>query len=211
MILPGVNAEILDAVTWKELVHVLTHPKVLKECVNKWMQIQANNNYDEMEKQKLNGVMDKIAEEEKCYAQAYGAGTLVFEQFQELMKDAKKRKLALQRQLDELEIKNSQKTIDVSVEEYLAEAEKYLEKLDFSNKIQVVRDIIEKVIIKERREVEVLCHIPLPQLSLTSAHKLGHEPIGWDCGFTQCGQINAFQCFSRPLNSPDRGLSFLHN
>jgi len=38
--------------------------------------------------------------------------------------------------------KNSQKTIDVSVEEYLAEAEKYLEKLDFSNKIQVVRDII---------------------------------------------------------------------
>ena len=103
--------------------------------------------------------------------------TLEFEQFQEMMKDAKKRKLALQRQLDELIAKSSQETIDVSVEEYLAEAGRYLEKLDFSNKIQVVRNIIGRVVIKERSEVEVLCHIPLPQLSLTSAHKLGHETI----------------------------------
>lgn len=96
------------------------------------------------------------------------------------MKDAKKRKLALQRQLDELVAKSSQET-----------AEKYLEKLDFSNKIQVIRDIIEKVIIKERSEVEVLCHIPLPQLSLTSAHKLGHEPISRDCRTSECRKVDA--------------------
>lgn len=93
--LPGVNAEILDAVIWQELVKVLTQPRVLKECVNKWMQIQANNDYEEMEKQKLNDSMGKIAEEEKRYAKAYGSGTLEFEQFQEVMKDAKKRKATL--------------------------------------------------------------------------------------------------------------------
>lgn len=174
--LPGVNAEILDTVTWKELVKVLTDPGVLKDCVNDWMQIQANNDYDEMEKRKLNEAMDKITEEEKRYAKVYGAGTLEFEQFQEVMKDAKKRKLALQRQLDELEAKSSQETIDVSVEEYLAEAGRYLEKLDFSNKIQVVRDIIGKVVIKERSEVEVCAHIPL-QFQLAT-QKLGYEPIG---------------------------------
>lgn len=188
--LPGVNAEILDAVTWKELVKVLTQPKVLKECVNKWMQIQANNDYDEMEKHKLNEAMDKITEEEKRYAKAYGAGTLEFEQFQEVMKDAKKRKLALQRQLDELVAKNSQETIDISVDDYLNEAEKYLEKLDFSNKLQVVRDIIGRVIIKERSEVEIWAHIPL-QFQLAT-QKLGYEPIGRDSWPAECGEVHPF-------------------
>lgn len=40
-----------------------------------------------------------------------------------------------QRQLDELIAKSSQETIDLSVDDYLNEAEKYLEKLDFSNKL----------------------------------------------------------------------------
>ena len=176
--LPGVNARILDTLTWKELVKVLTKPEVLKECVNKWMQIQTNNNYDEIEKRKLNESMAKITEEEKRYAQAYGSGTLEFEQFQEVMKDAKKRKLGLQRQLDELAAKKSQETIDISVEEYLEEAGRYLKKLDFSSKIQVIRDIIGKVVIKERNEVEVCAHIPLQYQLATQ--KLGYESIGRD-------------------------------
>ncbi len=94
------------------------------------------------------------------------------------MKDAKKRKLTLQRQLNELEIKSPQKTIDVSVEEYLAEAGKYLEKIDLSNKIKVVRDIIGRVVIKERSEVEVCAPIPLQYQLATQ--KLGYEPIGRD-------------------------------
>lgn len=52
--------------------------------------------------------------------------------------------------------------------------------LDLSNKLQVIRDIIGKVVIKERSEVEVICHISLTQLSLTSAEKLEHEPISRD-------------------------------
>jgi len=107
---------------------------------------------------------------------AGGSGTLEFEQFQEVMKDAKKRKLAIQKQLNELVAKSSQETIDVSTEDYLKYAEEYLKKLDFSNKIQVVRDIIGRVTIKERSEVEVCAHIPLEFQLATQ--KLGYEPIG---------------------------------
>lgn len=74
------------------MVEVLTKPEALKECVNKWMQIQANNDYDKMERRKLNEAIEKVTQEEKRYAKAYGAGTLEFEQFQEVMKDAKKQK-----------------------------------------------------------------------------------------------------------------------
>ncbi len=155
------------------------------------MQIQANNDYDKMERRKLDEAIEKVTEEEKRYAKAYGAGTLEFEQFQEVMKDAKKRKIALQRQLNELESKRTQETIDVSVDEYLEEAEKYLEKLDFSNKIQVVRDIIGRVVIKERSEVEVWAHIPLKTLPATE--KLGYELIGRNSGSAECGKKYAFQ------------------
>jgi len=205
----GVNAEILDTITWNELVKVLTDPNVLKECVNEWMQIQANNDYDELEKRKLNKLMAKITEEEKRYAKAYGAGTLEFEQFQEMMKDAKKRRLALQRQLDELISKDLQETIDVSVEEYLAEAGRYLEKLDFSNKIQVIRDIIGKVVIKERSEVEICAHIPL-QFQLAT-QKLGYEPIGWDRGAAERGEVHFVQRAPAKAGGGGRQLSFLHN
>lgn len=50
--------------------------------------------------------------------------------------------------------------------------------MNFSNKKQVVRDIIEKVIIKERRTVEVWCHISLQQLVTASTVNVGYEPIG---------------------------------
>lgn len=154
------------------------------------MQVQASSDYDEMEKRKLNELMAKITEEEKRYAKVYGAGTLEFEQFQEVMKDAKKRKMTLQGQLDELATKRLQETVGISVEEYLEEAEKYLKKLDFTNKIQVVRDIISKVIIKERNEVEVWAHIPLQYQLATQ--KLGYESIGRDCWIAECWKINAF-------------------
>ena len=94
-----------------------------------------------------------------------------------------------QRQLDELEAKRSQETIDVSVDEYLEEAAEYLGKLDFTNKIQVIRDIIGKVVIKERSEVEVCAHIPLQYQLATQ--KLGYESIGRNCGLAQRWQVHS--------------------
>ena len=135
----------------------------------------------------MDAQIEKITEEEKRYSKAYGGGTLEFEQYMELVKDAKKRKKGFQKEIEEQEDLTSKESIDIGVDELCAETEKVLCTMNFSNKKQVVRDIIEKVIIKERREVEVLCHIPLPQLSLTSTEKLGHEPISRNCRFAKCG------------------------
>jgi len=75
------------------------------------------------------------------------------------------------------------KLVSIEASKLCDEAKKVIKSLELYDKKNFIRDIIEKVIIKERSEVEVLCHIPLPQLSLTSAHKLGHEPISRDCRF----------------------------
>lgn len=67
-----------------------------------------------------------------------------------------------------------------------------IKSLDFYNKKNLIRDIIEKIIIKERRKVEVLCHIPPPQLALTSTEKLGHEPICRNSWTAECRQKHSF-------------------
>lgn len=48
--------------------------------------------------------------------------------------------------------------------------------MDLSNKFQTVKDIIDEVIISERRGIEVYGHIPLP------IQKLGYET---ECGNSQ--------------------------
>ena len=104
----------------------------------------------------------------------------------ELARTVKRKKDGYQKQLGELKAKVSPEVVNIEADELCIEAKKVIKSLELYDKKNFIRDIIEKVIIKERREVEVLCHIPLPQLSLTSAHKLGHEPISRNCGFAKC-------------------------
>lgn len=104
-----------------------------------------------------------------------------FEQFQDLMKDAKKRKIAYQKQLTELANKSTQITLSIEVDELIEEVKKIIEGIDFSNKFKVIRDIIDKIIISERSGVEIWAHLPLPD---TITEKLGYEPQYRDCRFT---------------------------
>ncbi|MBI4029388.1 MAG: hypothetical protein HY376_03405 [Candidatus Blackburnbacteria bacterium] len=97
----GVNAVILDMLLWKELLKIITNPTLLKEQAEKCLKLQVSSDYVAREKNRLFEMVRKIEEEEERYAKVYGAGTLDFEQFQELMKGTKKRKLPLERQLRE--------------------------------------------------------------------------------------------------------------
>lgn len=56
-------------------------------------------------------VMD--LEEEKRYSKAYGGGALEFEQYMELVKDAKKRKKGFQKEIEEQEVLTSKESIDI--------------------------------------------------------------------------------------------------
>lgn len=188
----GVNARVLDALVWKELTNHLTDPKLLKKHAEEWISSQANQSTDTQERAKIQEQIDRLTEEISRYAKAYGGGAMEFDQYMELAKATKRKKEGYQKQLEELKAKVSPEIVSIEADELCNEAKKVIKSLDFYNKKNLIRDIIEKVIIKERSEVEVLCHIPLPQLSLTSAHKLGHEPIGRDSRITQCRQEYSF-------------------
>jgi len=104
----------------------------------------------------------------------------------ELARATKRKKEGYQKQLNELKAKVLLEVVNIEADELCNEAKKVIKNLDFYDKKNFIRDIIEKVIIKERREVEVLCHIPLPQLITAFTINVGYEPIGWDCGSSKC-------------------------
>jgi len=185
---PGVNAVILDTLVWRELVKYFTNPSLLKQQAVEWLKSQVFNEGERLEKAKLSAFINKIAEEEKRYSKAYGEGILEFEQFKELTKETNKRKLAHQNQIDQLKQQKSHSVITIQVNELIEEVKKVLQTLDLYNKMQVVRDIIDKVILKERTGVEVWAHIALPAIQ-----KLGYEPISRNYWSPKCGEVDAFQ------------------
>lgn len=178
----GANAEVLDAMVWRELMKHLTDPKLLKRHAEEWIQVQTNRTVDTQERIKIQEQIDKLTEEANRYAKAYGSGAMEFDQYMELARVTKRKKEGYQKQIEELDTKTSPEVVNIESDELCDEVKKTLESLDFSNKKNLIRDIIEKIVIKERSLVEVWTHISLPQLVLTSTEKLGHEPISRDSG-----------------------------
>lgn len=172
----GVSATILDQKLWNELVKYLTQPELIKKHAEQWITKQVKKDDNQSEQKTLEGLLAKIEEEEDRYSKAYGAGTLDFDQFTELMKETKKRKKALEKQMAELKEKVSVKRVKLNVDQLYKEAKKVLKTLDLSEKKQVVQDIIDKVVILERRKVGVWAHIPLKTAHITE--KVGYELIG---------------------------------
>lgn len=186
----GVNAVVLDSMVWKALKKKLFSYPIMKKYAEKWLKsISILNSEDVLEKQRLNEMIGKTLEEETRYSKAYGVATLDFEQFQDLMKDCKKRRLSYQKQLSELSNETAQINIQIEVDELLVEVMRIVKSIDFTDKFRAVRDIIDKVIVTERSGAEICAHLPLP---VTITEKLGYEPQRRDSRFAQCGEIYTF-------------------
>jgi hypothetical protein len=156
----------------------------MRKYADRWLKsLSVMSSESLSEKRRLAEMMSKIGEEENRYAKAYGAGTLDFDRFQELMKDAKKRKLIYQRQLNDLADKSTKNAIGISVDELVKGTGNLVKNLDFTDKFKIVRDIIDKVIVSEGSGVEVWAHLSLPALI---TEKLGYEPISWSRWPAQC-------------------------
>jgi len=186
----GVNAAVLDFMVWGELKKRLFSYSILKKYAEKWLKsFSVMNSEDVLEKQRLNETIRKTEEEENRYSRAYGANTLEFEQFQDLMKDTKKRKLSYQKQLADLANKSAEINLQIEAGELVKEVKKIIEKIDFSDKFKVIRDIIDKVIVSERSGAEIWAHLPLPA---TITEKLGYEPERRNCRITKRREIHTF-------------------
>jgi len=184
----GVNAAVLDAVVWNELKKKLFSYSIMKKYAGKWLKsFSMITSEDMVEKQRLFEMIKKVEAEETRYSKAYGADTLDFEQFQDLMKDAKKRKRSYQKQLEALATKTEENNVEISVGELVEEAMKVVKSIDFTDKFKVVRDIIDKIVISNRRGAEVWAHLPLP---VQITEKLGYEPERRDNRVAKCGEVD---------------------
>lgn len=180
----GVNALILDTMLWKKLRERMMDPKLLKKAIDEYLRIQANNSVD-TEYTRLLSLESKLDDEEKKYAQLYGTGSLQFKNYQDLNKDIEKRRESLEQQLHIIKNRKMDDAIDIEPEELYNEAKSVVKTIDFNDKHKVIRDVVDKVTIKERSGVEVWAHIPLPAIQ-----KLGYEPIGRNCRVTKCWQVH---------------------
>jgi hypothetical protein len=177
----GINAVALDKSLWNELMSFLTDPKKLKEATEKWLLSESNNNSQSQEKAKIEVAIESIKEEKQRYAKAYGAKTLEFDQLKDLVNDANRREQVQVNALNELNKKINQRSLNgVEVEKICFEVEKILKTMDFTNKFQVIKDIITKITVKGGQEVGVKGRLPLFALNM------GYETISRNCGASQC-------------------------
>lgn len=186
----GVNAGVLDFMVWNELKKRLISYSTMKKYAEKWLKsFSILGSEDVLEKQRLLEMIKKTEEEENRYSRAYGSQTLEFEQFQNLMRDAKKRKESYKRQLEELTSKSAQINIEITADEIVSEIFRFIKSIDFSDKFKVIRDIIEKVTIIERSGVEICAHLPLPVII---TEKLGYGLERRNSWITQRWEVHTF-------------------
>jgi hypothetical protein len=92
-----------------------------------------------------------------------------------LSNEVNKKKILYTKQRDELNKKIVHEGLDMSqLEELIQEAKTVISKLDLVNKKQVIRDIINRCIVKGGNTVEVWGHLPL------FAVNMGYESISRD-------------------------------
>lgn len=183
---PGVNALILDKMLWDKLMDRFMDSGLLKQGIDEFLRLQ-NSTLEDKEIVRLRGLIDKLDEEEKRYAKAYGTASLQFKNYQSLVSDVSKRRESLDKQLQSMMYKKSENMVDITPEELYNEAQYVIKTLDFADKQKTVRDLVDKIIIKERSGIEVWAHLPLP-----SVQKLGYESISRDSGVAECGEEHAF-------------------
>ncbi len=182
--LPGVNAAILDGMVWNELMKFVKDPETLRKKVEEVLKERKEKSANKQENDRLTTLIVKIEEEEQRYAKAYGAGAMEFEQFKDLMRETKKRKLGFQDQLETIKADSNEVGLGkIQVDDICYEAKKVLDEIDYTDKEKSFKMLLDKVTIKEGGWVNVCGHIPL------FIQKLGDEPTSRDSRVTQCWKI----------------------
>ncbi|TSC84480.1 MAG: Uncharacterized protein G01um101416_1067 [Microgenomates group bacterium Gr01-1014_16] len=181
----GVNAMVLDGLTWLNLKKFLGDKETLRQQAEKWLgQQAAQDGVLQAGQIKLRKLLDDLKQEEMRYAKAYGTGTLDFEQFQELTKEQRRKKQSYELQVKELGTKVTEAAVikPEETDRLCKAAELVLAEIAWDDKKKIIRDIVDKITIYEGGEVELRGHLPLFD------QKLGYEPIGRDSRISKCWQ-----------------------
>ena len=184
----GVNAIVLDKIFWDEFYKILTNPDLMMAKAEKWL--KHADEYSESSKNEVADIDKKLVSlggEGTRYAKMRGEGLIEDKQFRDLMKDVLIRKNRFLEQKEE--IKNRacpSKFQNINLNELCQEAQSVIESLDATNKKQIVRELVEKVVIKKGGdEVETWIKILISQ-----PHHMGYGAERRNCRFAKCGEIH---------------------
>lgn len=165
--IPGVRAEVLDELVWNALARLIGNPEHIDKDVDLW--IEQNGQTAEGRSHDLAFLENKVAkvqEEAQRYAMAYGAGDLEPALFRQLMQETKRRQAAYQKQLDDLKSLGGRQQQQTILSELPEEVKQLIKSLDQEDKHQVVRKIVDKVVVLPDHQVKAHVSVPI------SAHKV---------------------------------------
>ena len=164
----GLNARIVDAMIWKQVVAIMTSPELLTKKVERWFENKRKGtpmstfNLPEIEKQVV-----KLKEQEDRYTKAYGAGVITIEKLKEYTTPIKEKIYSYESQINKAKLETVQ--TNGLVMPKLSEIEAFTQKtlralnnnnLNFNAKKAIIRGIIEKV-VGTREELQVYGYIPI--------------------------------------------------
>lgn len=187
----GLNARIADKLVWKELVKLMSSPKLMMKHTNQWMdngwkkQYSSVSDLDGLEKKML-----KLKAEEDRYNKAYGEGLISIEKLKEYSMAVRENIFLLESQI--AKIKTEREQMDTflptfkEVKEFAKEAGEALQNLNFDQKQAIVRDVVEKI-IGTQQELQIKGRIAINNLNY-----VGLQTIYRHRRASKCRKIDAF-------------------
>lgn len=159
----GINAEELDKTVWAKLSEFLHNPSSMENAAESYLKTQ--NSHDkriDAEIQSLEKLILKVDEEESRYIRAYGNKIIDDNQLREAISECRRRKIPYLKEIETLRLKKGNGSIpQVKVAELCNEAKNVLKSINIQNKTKVIRELVEKIIINENKEVIVWGHLPI--------------------------------------------------
>lgn len=158
----GINAAALDFVLWNELAKYLDTPELLREHAQQTMNEWLHNNGNDQQASKLSTLIKRTDAEMNRYIEAYGTGAMDLMQFQQAMKEVKRKKHALNSQIQAIRQEATKGQAQaINLDDLCTMAVQVIKELDLNDKKAVIREVVDKVIIREDNDVEVCGHISL--------------------------------------------------
>lgn len=183
----GVNAEILDTMTFNKMLELLAQKTLVKSQAERWSDKQVTTADSSQEKLKrLKNALETLTDEEKRYTRAYGAKLISFEQYRHEMQEVKAKREAIESELNSIDERRPNTEINLNNFEDVCDTLFYSLKHSLpERKMDLLRELIVSIYVKERRNALVNGRIPL----LTQAQNVGYESISRNCWSSKCRKI----------------------
>ncbi len=177
----GVNASVLDILAWNELEKLVTDQEAIKKQAKRWLNSSTASpvkiRVDDAKKR-----LQKLDEEEKRYARAYGQGIMSERLYKEEMNNLLEKRASLHDDIAKAEEELSHQP-KLTLQEVIDGVREMLGKLVFTDKKAIVRRFISKVTATQE-EATIWGQIPIlatGQVGLYAEYR--------HCRIAECWQV----------------------